>query len=114
TVPGIEAVVDKVHQLLPHTRVLLLGVLPSRRSAWISAETVKINAALAERYAQSTRVRFVDVGHVLLGANGQPDAQLYLEGHAAHQTVLLHPDAQGMERIAEAIAPIVAQLMHTG
>jgi len=114
TVPGIEAVVDKVHQLLPHTQVLLLGVLPSRRSAWISAETVKINAALAERYAQSTRVRFVDVGHVLLGANGQPDAQLYLEGHAAHQTVLLHPDAQGMERIAEAIAPIVAQLMRTG
>ncbi|MGC9184238.1 MAG: GDSL-type esterase/lipase family protein [Thiomonas sp.] len=114
TVPGIEAVVDKVHQLLPHTQVLLLGVLPSRRSAWISAETVKINAALAERYAQSTRVRFVDVGHVLLGANGQPDAQLYLEGHAAHQTVLLHPDAKGMERIAEAIAPIVAQLMRTG
>ena len=84
TVPGIEAVVDKVHQLLPHTAVLLLGVLPSKRSEWISAETRKINAALAQRYAGSTRVRFVDVGHVLLGADGQPDPQCYLEGHAAH------------------------------
>ena len=111
TVPGIEAVVDKVHQLLPHTQVLLLGVLPSKRSAWISAETLEINAALAQRYAQSTRVRFVDVGQVLLNASGQPDPQLYLEGHAAHQTVLLHPDAQGMERIAQAIAPIVDALM---
>ena len=111
TVPGIEAVVDKVHQLLPHTHVLLLGVLPSKRSAWISAETLKINAALAQRYAQSARVRFVDVGHVLLSASSQPDPQLYLEGHAPHQTVLLHPDAQGMERIAQAIAPVVDTLM---
>ncbi|MGC9163626.1 MAG: GDSL-type esterase/lipase family protein [Thiomonas sp.] len=114
TVPGIEAVVDKVHALLPATRVLLLGVLPSRRSAWISAETVKINAALAQRYAQSRRVRFVDAGHVLLDANGQPDPQLYLEGHAPHPTMLLHPDAQGMERIAQAIAPTLEALMQPG
>ncbi|MBN2691059.1 MAG: hypothetical protein JXR43_04265 [Burkholderiaceae bacterium] len=111
TVPGIEAVVSKVHDLLPQTHVLLLGVLPSKRSAWISAETRKINAALAQRYAGSARVRFVDVGQVLLGADGQPDPQRYLEGHAPHQTVLLHPDAQGMERIAQAIAPTVAALM---
>ena len=111
TVPGIEAVVDKVHELLPHTHVLLLEVLPSRRSAWISAETLKINAALASRYAQSQRVSFMDVGHVLLDAQGQPDPALYLEGHEPHQTVLLHPDAQGMERIAQAIAPTVERLM---
>jgi lysophospholipase L1-like esterase len=111
TVPGIEAVVTKVLELLPRTRVLLLGVLPSRRSAWVSAETVKINAALQQRYAHSQRVRFVDVGHVLLGADGQPDPQLYLEGHTPHPATLLHPDAQGMERIARAIAPTVDALM---
>lgn len=114
TVPGIEAVVRKVHDLLPQTHVLLLGVLPSKRSEWISAETRKINTALAQRYAGSARVRFVDVGHVLLGADGQPDPQRYLEGHAPRQTVLLHPDAQGMERIAQAIAPTVAALMQPG
>ena len=111
TVSGIEAVVDKVHQLLPHTAVLLLGVLPSKRSAWISAETLKINAALAQRYAHSPFVTFLNVGHVLLDAQGQPDPALYLEGHEAHQTVLLHPDAQGMERIAQAIAPTLDKLM---
>lgn len=111
TVPGIEAVVNKVHQLLPHTHVLLLGVLPSRRSEWISTQTLEINTALAQRYAQSARVSFVDVGRVLLNANGQPNPELYLEGHEAHQTVLLHPDAQGMERIAQAIAPTVDRLM---
>lgn len=112
TVPGIEAVVDKVHQLLPHTQVLLLGVLPSRRSAWISEQTLKINAALASRYAHSEWVTYRDVGQVLLDSQGQPDPALYLEGHEAHQTVLLHPDAQGMARIAQAIAPTLDQLMH--
>ncbi|MFZ5576781.1 MAG: GDSL-type esterase/lipase family protein [Pseudomonadota bacterium] len=111
TVPGIEAVVDKVHQLLPDTQVLLLGVLPSRRSAWISEQTLKINAALAARYAHSKRVTFMDVGHVLLDAHGKPDPNLYLEGHEPRQTVLLHPDAQGMERIAQAITPTLDRLM---
>ncbi|MDE1978680.1 MAG: hypothetical protein KGI86_05050, partial [Betaproteobacteria bacterium] len=50
-------------------------------------------------------------GHVLLNAQGQPDPALYLEGHETHQTVLLHPDAQGMERIAQAIAPTLDKLM---
>ena len=100
-----------MHQLLPHTAVLLLGVLPSKRSAWISAETLKINAALAQRYAHSPFVTFLNVGHVLLNAQGQPDPDLYLEGHEAHQTVLLHPDAQGMERIAQSIAPTLDKLM---
>ena len=111
TVPGIEAVVAKVRQLLPQTQVLLLGILPSRRSNWISAETLKINTVLAQRYAPGGDVTFLDVGHVLLDAQGQPDPQFYLEGHETGQTVLLHPDAQGMERIAEAIAPTLARLM---
>lgn len=111
TVPGIEAVVNKLRQLLPRSRVLLLGVLPSKRSAWISEQTANINAALAQRYAHSEHVRFADVGHVLLGADGQPDPQLYLEGHTAHPGVLLHPDAQGMERIAQAIAPLLHDWM---
>lgn len=111
TVPGIEAVVNKLRQLLPHSRVLLLGILPSKRSAWISEQTAKINAELAQRYAHDPVVRFVDVGHVLLGSNGQPDPQLYLEGHDPKATVLLHPDAQGMERIARAIAPTLEAML---
>ncbi|OIQ71293.1 hypothetical protein GALL_470930 [mine drainage metagenome] len=114
TQPGIAAVIDRLHQLLPQTRVLVLGVLPSKRSDWISAETARINAALAQRYAHSQRVTFEDVGHVLLGPDGQPDPALYMEGHAPNQTVLLHPDAQGMERIARAIAPTVDRLMRHG
>lgn len=111
TVPGIEAVVHRLHQLLPGSRVLLLGILPSRRSAWITEQTVRINADLARRYAGDARVRFMDVGHVLTAANGQPDPQLYMEGHDPHAKVLLHPDAQGLERIARAIAPTLQEMM---
>ncbi len=111
TVPGIEAVVNKLRQLLPHSRVLLLGILPSRRSAWISEQTARINAALAQRYAGDPVVRFFNAGDVLLGRNGQPDPQFYLEGHDPKATVLLHPDAQGMERIAQAIAPTLEAML---
>jgi hypothetical protein len=128
TVGGIKAVIDILHRKLPETKVILLGVLPSRRTAWADVQTVAINKALASDFQGSPFVIFMDVGHVML-KNGQPDADLYLDPkmsklsaamlipthpEIAHMTVpgvLLHPDAFGMGRIAAAIEPRLHRLM---
>ncbi len=110
TVPGIETVIEILHRKLPRAKVLLLGVLPSRRSAWITAQTRAINAALAPLYANSPFVTFMDVNHVL-EKNGHIDPSLYVEGHLHPTPHLLHPDAQGMERIAATIEPTLQRLM---
>ncbi len=110
TAPGIEAVVNNAHRRLPRARILLLGVLPSIRSAWITAQTRAINARLARFYARSRLVTFRDVGAVL-EQDGQPDPSLYVDPKLHPPEPALHPDAEGMARIAAALAPTVEALM---
>lgn len=99
TVPGIETVVAKTHALLPASHIILLGVLPSIRSAWVDTQTGAINHALAARYAGDKVVSFIDVSPVLT-RNGRTDAALYVDPKLTPPRPALHPDAQGMARIA--------------
>ncbi|MDD2876279.1 MAG: GDSL-type esterase/lipase family protein [Acidiphilium sp.] len=109
TVPGIEAVIDDLHHHVPGTKILLVGILPSIRSAWISAETTKINNQLAQIYARSDVVTFRNVGEVL-ERDGNVQASLYVDPRLHPPQPALHPDAEGMQRIAAALAPTVSRL----
>jgi lysophospholipase L1-like esterase len=106
SVPGIESVVAITHADLPGAHILLLGVLPSIRSAWVDANTVAINNALRARYAGSDVVTFVDAAPVLT-RDGRVDASLYLDPREVPPRPALHPDATGMARIAAFIQPDV-------
>ncbi len=110
TVPGIKAVVTDVHRHVPGAKILLVGVLPSIRSAWISAETIRINRDLAQVYRDNPLVTFRNVGDVL-EYDGRVDASLYVDPKLRPPQPPLHPDAAGMQRIAAALAPTVARLM---
>jgi len=106
TVPGIESVVRITHADLPGAHILLLGVLPSIRSAWVDANTVAINDALRARYAGDPLVTFVDVSPVLM-RDGRVDASLYVDPREVPPRPALHPDAAGMAKIAAFIQPDV-------
>jgi lysophospholipase L1-like esterase len=110
TVPGIQAVVNDVHRHVPAAKILLLGVLPSQRSTWISAETVKINHDLARIYQDNALVTFRNVGPVL-EHDGRAQPSLYVDPKLSPPGPPLHPDATGMHRIAATLAPTVAMLM---
>ena len=110
TVPGIEEVVRDLHRHVPGAHVLLLGILPSIRSAWISAQTRIINADLARHYAGSRLVTFRNVGHVL-EVDGRADPALYVDPRMHPPEPALHPDAEGMRRIAAALQPTITRLM---
>jgi lysophospholipase L1-like esterase len=110
TIPGIEAVVTNTEARLPGTHILLLGVLPSIRSRWVDEQTAAINAALAANYAGSQTVTFIDVSPVLTTA-GKTDAALYIDPKLVPPQPALHPDAEGMSRIAAFIAPDVQRYM---
>jgi len=106
TIPGIEAVVANAHARLPGSHILLLGILPSIRSAWVDQQTAIINAALAAHYANSRLVTFVNAGQVLL-RDGKPDPALYVDPKMVPPEPALHPDATGMASIAAYIQPEV-------
>jgi len=110
TLGGIDAIVAQLRRRLPHTRVLLLSVLPSERSVWASHTTVEINRGLAERYGRAPDVTFLDVTDVF-ERDGHLDRAAFLDGFLTPPDPLLHPTAQAQARISDAIEPTLAGLM---
>jgi lysophospholipase L1-like esterase len=110
TVAGIGAIVEQLRQRLPHTKLLLLGVLPSDRSEWATETTVAINRALAMRYGAGGEVTYLDVGRVFM-RDGRLRRELFADPKMSPPRAPLHPDAEGQALMAEAIEPTLAALM---
>ena len=112
TLGGIAAVVAAVHQKLPATKILLLSVFPSERSAWVDQTTVAINRGLAQQYGhgEDPAVSYIDVTGLFM-RDGRLDKAAFLDGYLTPPDPLLHPTAQMQARISEAIEPTLAKLM---
>lgn len=111
-VAGIKAVVNEARKRMPMAGILLLGILPSQRSPWVTASTRAINQHLADHYGTGNveHVAYMDVGHVLYDRHGL-DLKLFLDPHLTPPDPPLHPSPEGMRRIAEAIEPTLARMM---
>jgi len=110
TVLGIDTIVRELRARLPHTRILLLGILPSDRSAWATETTAAVNRELASQFAHTEDVTFLDVGHVFV-RDGRLDPDLYLDPRETPPRAPLHPTAQGQALMAVAMEPTLAGLM---
>ncbi|MDR3498501.1 MAG: GDSL-type esterase/lipase family protein [Parvibaculum sp.] len=106
TAAGVEAVVGDIRARLPKAKTLLIGILPSGRSAAKSKADREVNARLAMRYAQSDAVTYFDAGSVFL-KGGKLDTSLYV----AEAEGALHPDARGQAALAAAIEPFIAKAL---
>lgn len=116
TVLGIDAILADLRQRLPSTGVLLISVLPSERSEWVSETTEAINRALAARhpappYRDGQPVTFVNVTDVFL-RDGRLDRDAFMDGRLTPPEPLLHPTAQAQARMAAAIEPTLAAMLH--
>ncbi len=110
TVEGIDAIVTQLRHRLPQSKLLLLGVLPSERSAWATQTTLAINRELAARYRRGGDVTYLDVGQVFM-KNGRLNTDLFLDPRLTPPAAPLHPTAQGQTLMAEAIEPTLAALL---
>ncbi len=118
TVAGIVAVVDELRSRLPATRVLLLGILPSVRSKYVTRTANAVNRELAERYppgsprggAAGDDVMFMDLSRLFLH-DGQADRSQFYDDQLDPPDPPLHPTAQAQARIAEAIEPTLAAML---
>ncbi len=110
TIAGITAVLGELQRRLPETKVLLLGVLPSVRSKWVTRTTREINDGLAERFRAGGRVTYMDVGALFM-RDGQVDRTQFLDDQLTPPDPPLHPTADAQRRIAEAIEPTLAAML---
>lgn len=110
TVLGIDTIVRQLRHRLPHTRLLLLGILPSDRTAWATRTTTQVNHRLAQQFAHDPMVTFLDVGHVFM-RDGKLDRALFLDPRKHPPEAPLHPTARGQAMMAAAMEPTLARLM---
>lgn len=110
TVLGIDTIVADLRQRLPQTKLLLLGVLPSDRSAWVTETTKAINAKLAEQYGDGKRAAFLDLTALFM-RNGTLNKDLFFDPRLTPPEPPLHPTAAGQALLAKAIEPILSGML---
>jgi len=104
TVAGIKAILDKLGQKAPQSKVLLLAIFP-RGATPQDACRLRNEAVNAEiqKFADNKRVFWMNINDKLL----QPDGTLSKEV----MPDLLHPNAKGYEIWAKAVMPVIKETL---
>lgn len=100
---GVKACLDELRGKLPSTKVLLLAIFPRGKDASDPLRMIndKINAIISG-YADGVDVHYMDISKVFLDEQGLLPKEVMPDA--------LHPNAEGYERWAKAIAPKLKEL----
>ena len=107
---GIEVILAELRQRLPHAKIILLGILPSGRSPWVTDQTKTLNRMLADRHRGAGHVSFIDASPIYM-KHGVVDADAFYDSLAQPKRPALHPTAQSWMRMAEMVEPTLSALM---
>jgi beta-glucosidase len=100
---GIEAIVKKLRQKLPQTKVLVLAIFPRGEKPGPQREENAKASQIASKLADNQNVFYLDIGDKFLAPDGTLTKEIMPD--------YLHLTAKGYEIWAESIEPMVAQLM---
>jgi lysophospholipase L1-like esterase len=92
-----------VHARQPATRIVLIGIKPSRARWSLWPEAQKANGLLADFCKSDNRLSFTDLGPPLLGPDGRPAADLFLKDQ-------LHLNDRGYAAWSKALAPVLQKI----
>jgi lysophospholipase L1-like esterase len=101
---GITKIVETVRNKLPDSKVLLLGVFPWKEKADdpMRAKVKAINQTIA-KLDDGKNIRFLDIGEKFLQPDGTMSAEVMRD--------FLHPGKHGYEIWADAMDPLLAEMM---
>jgi lysophospholipase L1-like esterase len=112
---GIDAVVKDIEHRLPETKILLVGILPSKLPS--REQNFDVNGYLGMHYAggEDPQVSYIDIS-VVFYPHGELDASLFYDStmtppKPATSPKATYPNARGQRLMASAIEPAVARLM---
>lgn len=103
-----EKIVQEIHQKLPDTKLLLLGIFPRGADpsdpgvAGMRAKIVQVNAGLA-KLDDGDKTRYLDIGGQFLTPDGKITKEIMPDA--------LHPSHHGFEIWADAMQPLLDQMM---
>ena len=92
--------VEILHAALPRTEIIYLPITPTQSRWHLWDQMQEVNALNKEFAAGREFVTFVDVATAFLGADGQPEAALFVPDR-------LHLNEKGYEKWNSALAPVL-------
>ena len=102
-IAGVRAVVGRIREKLPASKILLLAIFPrGTLDNPQRAQVALINTVIA-KLADGDKVRFLDIGPQFLEADGTLPKSLMPD--------LLHPNAAGYKIWADAMEPTLAAML---
>ncbi|HVZ06415.1 GDSL-type esterase/lipase family protein [Rhodopila sp.] len=110
TVQGIDAIIGELRKRLPDTKILLLGVLPSDRSPWVTEQTATINKALARNYKSVPMVTYLDLTPIFMKGNTL-NRSLFYDPLLSPPEAPLHPTAQGQALMSQTMEPVLSAML---
>jgi len=105
TAKGVETLVKAIHEKLPKTKILLLGVFPRGAKADDKFRPMikAINEQIAKLDDGGKSVKFLDIGEKFLDGDGNLPKEIMPDA--------LHPNLKGYNIWADAIGPAVDEMM---
>ena len=100
---AIKAICLDLREKLPDTEILLLGIFPAREPDDPIRETITQTNIIASEIAHCEMIHYLDIGDQFLLPDGSVDPALMSD--------LIHPTGAGYQVWAEAMAPLLAELM---
>lgn len=97
-----KEVMEGVHKHLPQTRILLIGIKPGKARWALWGKAQETNALFQQYAEQNPFITYVDCGKVLLGQDGLPKKDLFLEDG-------LHLNDTGYAEWNKIIAPLLTE-----
>jgi lysophospholipase L1-like esterase len=98
---GVSTVITKLRAVVPDTKILLLGVFPTKLAGH-NAQIPKVNAYLA-KMDDGKMVRFLDINAKLMGADGQVRKDVMKDA--------VHLNRNGYVIWRDNIAPVLTKMM---
>jgi lysophospholipase L1-like esterase len=110
TEAGIDAVVKDLEHRLPETKILLVGILPSKLPS--REQNFDVNGYLGLHYAggEDPKVSYIDIS-VVFYPHGELDTSLFYDPTLTPPALAIHPNTVGQRLMASALEPAVARLM---
>ncbi|BCM90674.1 hypothetical protein IAD21_02531 [Abditibacteriota bacterium] len=101
---GDTKIVDEIHQKLPNTKLLLLGIFPRAAEATnpMRAKIKEVNTELA-KLDDGNKTRYLDIGDKFLETDGSLSKDIMPD--------YLHPNPKGYQIWADAIQPLLDEMM---
>jgi lysophospholipase L1-like esterase len=99
-VEDYRKLLDEIHDKVPQTRVVIVGIKPSR-ARWKMADTMQgVNRQVHELCKERDHCEFVDVWEPMLGDDGEPRESLFVKDG-------LHLSDEGYKLWTEKVTPAV-------